>query len=304
MEGFAPELAVVTHGGGKELDEPLAHPAHLGDHHLLDVRQVDSELPRSADAHEPVVQRGPLGDAHPVVPAYRGVSLAGGTHGSRLRGGSRGVHAHHPRDLPPVRGGVDGDAGDHGPEDRQRAFRRGAPHLLYRSADAGQQGAAGGHLHNLGQNFAKAFEVTYQNDKGGLDYVWNTSWGVSTRLVGALVMTHGDDAGIITPPRLAQYQAVIVPIYKSDEERTTVLDAAQQVYRELKTGGIRVHLDARDGMKPGAKYYEWEGRGVPLRLEIGPRDVAAGHVMLAAANRWEEDALRHQRTGAFPQDRD
>ena len=138
-----------------------------------------------------------------------------------------------------------------------------------------------GTSHNLGQNFAKAFEVTYQNDKGGLDYVWNTSWGVSTRLVGALVMTHGDDAGIITPPRLAQYQAVIVPIYKSDEERTTVLEAAQHVYRELKTGGIRVHLDARDGMKPGAKYYEWEGRGVPLRLEIGPRDVAAGHVMLA-----------------------
>jgi prolyl-tRNA synthetase len=94
-------------------------------------------------------------------------------------------------------------------------------------------------------------------------------------------MTHGDDAGIITPPRLAQYQAVIVPIYKSDEERTTVLEAAHHVYRELKTGGIRVHLDSRDGMKPGAKYYEWEGRGVPLRLEIGPRDVAAGHVMLA-----------------------
>lgn len=138
-----------------------------------------------------------------------------------------------------------------------------------------------GTSHNLGQNFAKAFQVTFQNDKGGLDYVWNTSWGVSTRLVGALVMTHGDDNGVITPPRLAQYQVVIVPIYKTDEERAQVLTAADLTFRELKAGGIRAHLDARDGVKPGAKYYEWEGRGVPFRLEIGPRDVAAGKVMLA-----------------------
>ncbi|HMV33646.1 MAG TPA: His/Gly/Thr/Pro-type tRNA ligase C-terminal domain-containing protein, partial [Gemmatimonadales bacterium] len=138
-----------------------------------------------------------------------------------------------------------------------------------------------GTSHNLGQNFAKAFQVTFQNDKGALDYVWNTSWGVSTRLVGALVMSHGDDNGVITPPRLAQYQAVIVPIYKTDEERVQVLEAADRTLRELKSGGIRAHLDARDGLKPGAKYYEWEGRGVPFRLEIGPRDVAAGKVMLA-----------------------
>jgi len=138
-----------------------------------------------------------------------------------------------------------------------------------------------GTSHNLGQNFAKAFQVTFQNDKGELDYVWNTSWGVSTRLVGALVMSHGDDSGLVTPPRLAQYQVVIVPIYKSESERTQVLAAAELTLRELKGGGIRAHLDARDGLKPGAKYYEWEGRGVPLRIEIGPRDVAAGKVMLA-----------------------
>jgi prolyl-tRNA synthetase len=138
-----------------------------------------------------------------------------------------------------------------------------------------------GTSHNLGQNFAKAFDVNFQGADGQLAYVWNTSWGVSTRLVGALVMTHGDDNGVITPPRLAQYQVVIVPIYKSDEERELVLKAATLTLRELKAGGIRTHLDARDGMKPGAKYYEWEGRGVPFRLEIGPRDVAGGTVMLA-----------------------
>jgi prolyl-tRNA synthetase len=110
-----------------------------------------------------------------------------------------------------------------------------------------------GTSHNLGQNFSRAFEVTFQTASGDLDHVWNTSWGVSTRLVGGLIMTHGDDAGLVTPPRLAQYQVVIVPIYRTDEERSTMLDAAEKVKRELTGAGVRVHLDARDGMKPGAK---------------------------------------------------
>jgi prolyl-tRNA synthetase len=138
-----------------------------------------------------------------------------------------------------------------------------------------------GTSHNLGQNFARAFEVTFQTAAGGREHVWNTSWGVSTRLVGALIMTHGDDGGLVCPPRLAQYQVVIVPIYRTDDERNTVLDAAHAIKRDLAAEGIRVHLDGREGMKPGAKYYEWEGRGVPFRLEIGPRDVAAGAVVLA-----------------------
>src|SRR5215211_2465319 len=125
-----------------------------------------------------------------------------------------------------------------------------------------------GTSHNLGQNFARAFEVTFQTASGDLDHVWNTSWGVSTRLVGALIMTHGDDTGLICPPRLAQYQVVIVPIYKTEDERAAVFEASDRVKRELAGAGIRVHLDAREGMKPGAKYYEWEERGVPLRLEI------------------------------------
>src|SRR5262244_2225681 len=96
-----------------------------------------------------------------------------------------------------------------------------------------------GTSHNLGQNFAKAFQVTYQDAEGQLAYVWNTSWGATTRLIGALVMTHGDDNGLITPPRLAQYQVVVVPIYRTDEERQTVLKAADQVVRELRNGGVR-----------------------------------------------------------------
>jgi len=148
-----------------------------------------------------------------------------------------------------------------------------------------------GTSHNLGQNFARAFEVTFQTASGELDHVWNTSWGVSTRLVGALIMTHGDDNGLVCPPRLAQYQVVIVPIYKTDEERARVLEAGEHVRRALAAAGIRAHLDAREGLKPGAKYYEWEGRGAPLRLEVGPRDVAAGTVMLARRTGGKKESL-------------
>jgi prolyl-tRNA synthetase len=148
-----------------------------------------------------------------------------------------------------------------------------------------------GTSHNLGQNFARAFEVTFQTANGDLDHVWNTSWGVSTRLVGALIMTHSDDLGLVCPPKLAQYQVVIVPIWKSDEERAAVLQAADRLRKDLAGAGIRVHVDTREGMKPGAKYYEWEGRGVPLRLEVGPRDVASGSVVLARRTGGKKESL-------------
>ncbi|MBS1111471.1 MAG: proline--tRNA ligase, partial [Anaeromyxobacteraceae bacterium] len=138
-----------------------------------------------------------------------------------------------------------------------------------------------GTSHNLGQNFAKAFDVLYQSAEGGMEHVWSTSWGVSTRLIGGLIMTHGDDAGVVTPPRLAQWQVVVVPIYRTEEERAATFEAAERVVRQLGAAGIRVRADLREGMKPGAKYFEWEGRGVPFRLEIGPRDLANDAAMLA-----------------------
>ncbi len=138
-----------------------------------------------------------------------------------------------------------------------------------------------GTSHNLGQNFAKVFDVKYQTAAGDLAHVWNTSWGVTTRLIGGLIMTHSDDNGLVAPPRLAPIQVVIVPIYKSDDERHAVLQAADQVRGDLEKAGLRVKLDGRSELKPGAKYFEWEARGVPLRLEIGPRDVAAGQVTMA-----------------------
>ena len=138
-----------------------------------------------------------------------------------------------------------------------------------------------GTSHNLGQNFAKAFNVQFQTAAGGLDYVWNTSWGVSTRLIGGLIMTHSDDNGLIAPPKLAPVQVAIVPIWKTEEERSQVSGVGSQVRADLEKVGTRVELDLRDSLKPGAKYFEWEALGVPVRLEIGPRDVAAGQAVLA-----------------------
>jgi prolyl-tRNA synthetase len=138
-----------------------------------------------------------------------------------------------------------------------------------------------GTSHNLGQNFAKAFDIKYLDENNDLQYCWTTSWGVSTRMVGAVVMAHGDDKGLRLPPKLAPYQVVIVPIARNDEERGPVMEAVSRIKGELKAAGIRVHVDNRDDLTPGFKFNDWEMRGVPLRLEIGPKDVQNNTVALA-----------------------
>ena len=145
-----------------------------------------------------------------------------------------------------------------------------------------------GTSHNLGQNFAKAFDITFQARDKSVQHVWGTSWGVTTRLVGALIMTHGDDSGLIVPPRVAPYQVVVVPIGR-DNWRETVLPRAQDLQRQLRQAGIRVTLDDRDE-RPGWKFSEWELRGVPLRLEIGPKDIEKSQVMLARRDTREKIA--------------
>ena len=137
-----------------------------------------------------------------------------------------------------------------------------------------------GTSHMLGQNFARQFDLKFQSEAGQEEYAWNTSWGSTTRLIGGLVMTHGDDNGVVLPPRVATIQVVIVPIYRSDEERTLVLEKANQIAARLKEQQVRVHIDVRDTVKPGAKYFEWERKGVPMRVEIGPKDVAKQSVMV------------------------
>ncbi|HEY7026980.1 MAG TPA: proline--tRNA ligase, partial [Gemmatimonadales bacterium] len=281
VEGFAPETAVVTHGGGKELEEPLVvRPTSETIIYAMYAKWIQSyrDLPVLINQWANVVrwemrtrlflrtteflwQEGHTAHA----------TEAEAEEETRRMLGVYRTFMEQYMAMPVVTGRK---------TDSERfagALRTYSCESLMQDNKALQAGTS----HNLGQNFARAFEVTFQTAAGGLDHVWNTSWGVSTRLVGALIMTHGDDAGLVCPPRLAQYQVVIVPIWRTDEERATVTGAAEKLKQEIAAAGTRVHLDSRDGMKPGAKYYEWEGRGVPLRLEIGPRDVAAGHVMLA-----------------------
>jgi prolyl-tRNA synthetase len=152
-----------------------------------------------------------------------------------------------------------------------------------------QRALQAGTSHHLGQNFSRQFDLKFQSVSGDWEYAWNTSWGVSTRLVGGLVMTHGDDQGIVLPPRLAPVQVVVTPIWKSDDQRAVVLEKAESIANVLRQDAMRVHVDARDNLSPGAKYYEWERKGVPLRVEIGPRDVAKQQLVLVKRVRSEDE---------------
>src|SRR3954471_20358784 len=291
VQGFAPETAVVTHGGGKELEEPLVvRPTSETIIYSMYAKWIQSyrDLPLLINQWANVVRwemRTRL-----FLRTTEFLWQEGHTaHATEAEAEAEtrqmlGVYRRFMEEwmaMPVVTG-------------RKTDSERFAGALRTYSCEALMQdnkGLQAGTSHNLGQNFARAFEVTFQTAAGGVDYVWNTSWGVSTRLVGALIMAHGDDAGLVCPPRLAQYQVVLVPIYKSDEERSTVLTAADRIRGELLAAGIRAHLDGREGLKPGAKYYEWEGRGVPLRLEIGPRDVAGNTVMLARRTGGKKESL-------------
>jgi prolyl-tRNA synthetase len=157
------------------------------------------------------------------------------------------------------------------------AVRTYAIEMLMPDGKALQAGTS----HNLGQNFAKAFNIRYESKEQKLEYAWQTSWGATTRLIGALIMTHGDDSGLILPPRVAPIQAVIVPISAGNWQET-VLPHAKKVLTELKAAGLRVHLDDRDSYTPGWKYADWEMRGVPVRVEIGPKDIEKQQVVLVS----------------------
>jgi prolyl-tRNA synthetase len=142
-----------------------------------------------------------------------------------------------------------------------------------------------GTSHNLGDHFARAYDIQYLDESNQRQYAWTTSWGMSTRIIGATIMVHGDQQGLILPPRVAPYQAVIVPIYRSDDQRASVLEAVERAASILKDAGVRVKVDASDARSAGWKFNEWELKGVPLRVEIGPRDVENNTVVLARRDR-------------------
>lgn len=291
VEGFAPETAVVTIGGGKVLEEPLVvRPTSETIIYAMFAKWIQSyrDLPLLINQWANVVRwelRTRL-FLRTTEFLWQEGHTAHATE-AEAEAETRQILVLYRRFMEewmamPVLIGLKTES-----EKFAGALRTYACEALMQDNKALQAGTS----HNLGQNFAKAFEVTYQTAEGGLDHVWNTSWGVSTRLVGGLIMTHGDDTGLICPPRLAQHQVVIVPIYKNDTEKGEVVETAMRLQKELRAAGIRVHVDLREGMKPGAKYYDWEARGVPLRLELGPRDVANQSVMLARRTGGKKESL-------------
>jgi len=147
-----------------------------------------------------------------------------------------------------------------------------------------------GTSHNLGQNFAKAFDVTFQTETGAREHVWATSWGVSTRLVGGLIMTHSDDSGLVLPPKLAPLQVVIVPIWKSVDEKSAILNRLDEVTKGWKNK-FRFKIDDRDNYRPGWKFNEWEKQGVPIRLEIGPKDMENSEFVLVRRDTGEKERV-------------
>ncbi len=151
-----------------------------------------------------------------------------------------------------------------------------------------------GTSHFLGQNFAKAFDVQFANKEGKLEYVWATSWGVSTRLMGALIMTHSDNNGLVLPPALAPIQVVMVPIFKTDEEHSAIISKMESLKAEMEAKGLSVKIDDRDNLRPGFKFAEWELKGVPVRIAIGPRDLAAGTAELARRDTMTKESVAQE----------
>jgi prolyl-tRNA synthetase len=297
VEGFAPELAVVTHGGGKELEEPLVvRPTSETIIYSMYAKWVQSyrDLPIKINQWANVVRwemRTRL-FLRTMEFLWQEGHTAHATHDeaeeeTRLILGIYRDFMEQWMAMPVVTGLKTQS------EKFAGALRTYGCEAMMQDNKALQAGTS----HNLGQNFAKAFDLTYQAESGGIEHAWNTSWGVSTRLVGGLVMTHGDDNGLQTPPRLAPVEVVVVPIWKSDEERARLLEAADKLRDHLVGWSgrgddrIRVRIDSREGIKPGAKYYEWELRGVPLRLELGPRDLDKNACVAARRDNREKTSL-------------
>ncbi len=279
VEGFAPELAVVTHAGGKELEEQYCiRPTSETIIGHFFAKWIDShrDLPLLINQWANVMRwelRTRLFLRTSEFLWQEG-HTAHATHDDAKEEVMRMLDVyrdtcHEVLAMPVIRG-------------IKTAHERFAGALETFTIEAMMQDGKAlqsGTSHDLGQNFGKAFNVTFQNESGEREHVWQTSWGVSTRLIGALIMTHSDDDGLVLPPKLAPIHVVMVPIYRKDEERDAVLEAARKLCAELRADGLTVELDDRVGMKPGAKYYEWERKGVPLRLEIGPRDLQSESVM-------------------------
>ncbi len=280
VEGFSPELAVVTHAGGKELEEPyVIRPTSetiIGEAFSQWIQSY-RDLPLLINQWANVVRWEMR--TRPFLRTSEFLWQEGHTaHVSYEEAQEETMRmldvyadfAINDAAIPVVKGQkshIEKFAG---------ALQTYTIEAMMRDTKALQSGTS----HNLGQNFAKAFNIKYLSRDNVEEYCWTTSWGVSTRMVGAVIMAHGDDNGLRLPPKLAPIQVVAIPVYKSDDERGPVMETVGRLVAELRAVGVRVHVDDRDE-RPGFKFNDWEMRGVPVRLEVGPKDVENGKAVLA-----------------------
>jgi prolyl-tRNA synthetase len=286
VEGFSPELAVVTIAGGKKLEEPyVIRPTSetIIGHFFSKWIQSYRDLPLLLNQWANVVRwelRTRLFLRTSEFLWQEG-HTAHASHDEAVEEVLRilDLYAEVAEDVMamPVIKGVKTRS-----EKFAGALRSYSIEAMMQNGLALQAGTS----HDLGQNFGKAFNVQYQTKEGQLDYVWQTSWGVSTRLIGGLIMSHSDDKGLVLPPRVAPVKAVLVPIYRKEEEKSKVLEAAHRIAKEV---GAKV--DDREGPSPGAKFFHWERRGVPMVMELGPRDLASGNIVLKRRDTGTKEAV-------------
>ncbi len=280
VEGFSPELAVVTVGGGKELEEKLVvRPTSetvIGEAFSEWIHSY-RDLPLLINQWSNVV-RWEL-RTRPFLRTAEFLWQEGHTaHATHDDAEAETLQmldvyadvAINEAAMPVIKGQKSNN------ERFAGALRTYTIEAMMRDTRALQAGTS----HNLGQNFAKAFEIKYLNRSNEQEYCWTTSWGMSWRMIGGIIMTHGDDTGLRLPPRLAPIQVVAIPVYKNEDEHSQVLEVLMRLVKELRAAGVRVHVDDREET-PGFKYNDWEMRGVPIRLEIGPKDLEKNSAVLA-----------------------
>jgi prolyl-tRNA synthetase len=280
VEGFAPELAVVTHAGGKELEEPLViRPTSETIIGEMMSKWISShrDLPMLLNQWANIVrwELRPRMFLRTTEFLWQEGHTAHADEADAMREAllALDLYAHVARDvaaIPVVEG--EKTAGERFPGARRTFTVEG----MMRDGRALQAGTS----HYMGTNFAEAFDIQYTAESGELEYCHTTSWGMTTRMIGAVIMTHGDDKGLVLPPLLAPYQVVIVPIGRGDQAEQ-VLPPAMDLAERLRRAGIRAHVDERTQLTPGFKFNDWELRGVPIRLELGPRDLASGTALMS-----------------------
>ncbi|GLU13117.1 hypothetical protein SLE2022_297630 [Rubroshorea leprosula] len=281
VEGFSPELALVTIGGGKELEEKLVvRPTSetIVNHMFTQWIQSYRDLPLMINQWANVTRWEMR--TKPFVRTLEFLWQEGHTAHATLEEAEKEAlqmidvytkFAYEQAAIPVIAGR----------KSKVETFAGATKTYTIEAMMGDRKALQAGTSHNLGQNFSRAFGTQFTDEIGQRQHVWQTSWAISTRFVGGIIMAHGDDAGLMLPPKVAPIQVVIVPIWKKEDDKTGVLNAASSVLEVLKTAGLKVKLDNSDQRTPGWKFNFWEMKGVPLRIEIGPRDVSSGSVVIS-----------------------